>query len=202
MRELRQLNNCRFAVSYALHWGKAKYFFLQREQRIQEFMALPRNTASTQSDLPAGAQRKPAGDREIMERLARIWGDSSLMMNQLLSARKIPYFHFIHPNQYYKTEKHFSDEEAKLALASAALYSQPVSIGYRLILGRVGELRAAGIRIFSGVNVFDPFDEPVYDDACCHYNKRGSHIFGNYIAETVAVTLKAEMENSGSGKPK
>jgi hypothetical protein len=54
---------------------------------------------------------KPLDDPEVFERTLDVWRNSSVAMNDLLVARKIPYFEFIQPNQYYATKRQFSEEE-------------------------------------------------------------------------------------------
>src|SRR5256885_10585994 len=95
-------------------------------------------------------------------------------MNDLLAARKIPYFEFIQPNQYYPTNRQFSADEKKIAFDEKSQYKEGTIKGYPKLLAKVSSLQARGVKVFNAVNLFDETRDPVYSDVCCHYNDVGN----------------------------
>ncbi|MDY7023835.1 MAG: hypothetical protein SWJ54_21225, partial [Cyanobacteriota bacterium] len=59
-------------------------------------------------------------DNVFFEQVADYWAKTSILMQQVAAANDIPYFHFFQPNQYWKTERKFSEAEQKIALSEAS----------------------------------------------------------------------------------
>ena len=135
---------------------------------------------------------KPLADPEAYEQLAGLWANSSLAMKELLSARGIPYFHFIQPNQYYPTKRHFSDEEKKIAFSEGNASKEVVPLGYSRLLARLSSLQQAGVKVFNEANVFDDAKDMVYIDNCCHYTRNGNSIFAAQLALIITTHLNDE----------
>ncbi len=128
-------------------------------------------------------------DDVFFEEVADYWVQTSTLMHQVAAANNIPYFHFFQPNQYWQTNRQFSDAERRIALSDASPYEKGVRIGYPLLLERIEQLQANNVNIFNAVNVFDDIPEPVYGDNCCHYNARGEDILSNYIGRSIVQVL-------------
>jgi hypothetical protein len=114
------------------------------------------------------------------------------MMEQLLDQRNIPYFQFLQPNQYQSTGKVFGKDETSTAIDVASPFRSPIMKGYPLLLAALGRLRQKGVHAQSATNVFDTVKEAVYGDNCCHYNERGSRIFGEFVASTIQQAMSQD----------
>jgi hypothetical protein len=121
--------------------------------------------------------------------MADLWANSSLTMKELLSEKRIQYFHFIQPNQYYATNRQFSEEEKRIAINDRSPNREGVIKGYPKVLAKVSSLQESGVNIFNAVNLFDEVKEVVYVDDCCHYNKVGNEVFANYIGRSIIDVL-------------
>ncbi|ERT03650.1 hypothetical protein M595_6412 [Lyngbya aestuarii BL J] len=128
-------------------------------------------------------------DAVFFEQVADYWAKTSILMHQVAAANNIPYFHFFQPNQYWKTNRKFSEAEKKIAFIESSPYKKGVKFGYPLLIKQIDELKANNINIFNALNIFDDVAEPVYGDNCCHYNARGEEIFSTYIGSSIVETL-------------
>ena len=187
---LNRLNECRLATCYMLRWAQAKYLLNQYRGNLQTFSQLKREEGKD-SLIYLKRIEKPFDDPEALERIVDLWFNSSLGMNDLLAARKIPYFEFIQPNQYYSTNRQFSADERKIAFDEKSQYKEGTIKGYPNLLAKVSSLQAAGVKVFNAVNVFDETREIVYLDNCCHYNDLGNDILSHYIGQRIVMVLNA-----------
>jgi len=113
-------------------------------------------------------------------------------MEELLAARRIMYFHFIQPNQYYPTKRRFSEEEKKIAFNESNAANDVIPQGYARLLARLGSLQQSGVRVLSEANVFDDSTDIVYIDDCCHYTQNGHRIFAAQVAQNINKLLTDE----------
>jgi hypothetical protein len=133
-------------------------------------------------------------ESEDYEQMANLWADSSLMMKETLSAKGIPYFHFLQPNQYYATGRKFSEQEREIAVNETSIYGDAVRKGYPELLTKVSSLQHSGVQVFNAVNIFDGVSEVIYNDDCCHYNNSGNQIFVRYIVQNILKSLKDQVQ--------
>ncbi|MEP6518822.1 hypothetical protein [Microcoleus vaginatus] len=129
-------------------------------------------------------------DAAAFDKMASMWYQSSIGMNQILSSRKIKYFHFIQPNQYYPTKRSFTAKENEIAIDQKSPYIEGVKKGYPVLLSKVGDLQKAGVNVFSAVNILDNTKETVYKDACCHYNSVGDEVLANYVSSSIIKVVR------------
>jgi len=129
-------------------------------------------------------------DATAFDKIASMWYESSVTMNQILSSRKIPYFHLIQPNQYYPTKRVFTSKEKEIAISKDSPYIEGVKKGYPVLLSKVADLQKAGVNVFSGVNILDNTKETVYKDDCCHYNSVGEEVLANYVSSSIIKVLR------------
>ncbi|MEG4045974.1 hypothetical protein [Microcoleus sp. Pol17_C1] len=129
-------------------------------------------------------------DAAAFDKMASIWYESSIGMNQILSSRKIKYFHFIQPNQYYPTKRVFTAKENEIAIDQKSPYIEGVKKGYPVLLSKVDDLQKAGVNVFSAVNILDNTKETVYKDACCHYNSVGEEVLANYVSSSIIKVVR------------
>jgi hypothetical protein len=124
------------------------------------------------------------------DKMVSIWYKSSIGMNQILSSRKIKYFHFIQPNQYYPTKRAFTAREKEIAIDNKSPYIEGVKKGYPVLLSKVDDLQKARVNVFNGVNILDNTKETVYKDACCHYNSVGQEVLANYVSSSIIKVVR------------
>ena len=129
-------------------------------------------------------------DAAAFDKMASMWYQSSIGMNQILSSRKIKYFHFIQPNQYYPTKRAFTAKENEIAIDQKSPYIEGVKKGYPVLLSKVDDLEKAGVNVFSAVNILDNTKETVYKDACCHYNSVGDEVLANYVSSSIIKVIR------------
>ena len=187
-------NNCRLASCYTLRWIQARVLIKRYQEKINALNAAKSNSPDHNALIHLDKNAGPLDDRQIAERTADVWAQSSLMMNELLTARKILYFHIIQPNQYYPTRRQFSAEERSIAIDENNPNRIGVENGYAGFLARIGNLRASGVKVFDGASVLDQVKGIVYSDNCCHYSKLGKDVFGKYVADTIVASLSTGSE--------
>ncbi|MFM6193075.1 MAG: hypothetical protein ACKPEN_00285 [Planktothrix sp.] len=129
-------------------------------------------------------------DDKIFQNITNYWAKNSILIHQVLAANNIPYFHILQPNQYYPTQRVFSEAEKKVAFSDDSPYKDSIKKGYPLLLKQADELKANQINFFNGVSILDNAKEPVYIDNCCHYTKPGETILSNFVADSIVNVLK------------
>ncbi|MGC9525590.1 MAG: hypothetical protein ACP5D7_08645 [Limnospira sp.] len=137
-------------------------------------------------------QESPLPEPEALQKIINNWVKTSTLMSQILSAQNIPYFHVIQPNQYYPTDRVYSEEEREVAFSDDSPYGDAIEVGYPLLLNRIPELQAAGVTVFNGVKALDNTPEIMYIDDCCHYTPAGERLLSSYIAESIVNTLNPQ----------
>jgi hypothetical protein len=129
-------------------------------------------------------------DAAAFDKIASMWYKSSIGMNQILSSRKIKYFHFIQPNQYYPTKRAFTAQEKETAIDNKSPYIEGVKKGYPVLLSKVDDLQKARVNVFNAVNILDNTKATVYKDACCHYNSVGEEVLVNYVSRSIIKVVR------------
>jgi len=138
----------------------------------------------------AGAERPADGARgdgadSALDRIARQWAEATLLMQQMLAARGVPYVHVLQPNQYYGTRA-FSADEARVAFNTGSPFKPGVVTGYPVLLRQV---ELSGLRsreqFVDATRAFDGLTTPMYMDDCCHYTRAGNERMADVIAEAV-----------------
>ncbi|MCU0540710.1 MAG: hypothetical protein MUE44_00810 [Oscillatoriaceae cyanobacterium Prado104] len=187
-----KLQNCSIALCHAVTSLQVRQLVSSYQQAVVKY---DKQVKESNSDANSGIFYIPKADSVLadaaaFDKMAAMWYESSVSMNQILSSRKIPYFHFIQPNQYYPTKRVFTDKEKEIAISKDSPYIAGVKQGYPVLLSKVGDLRKAGVNIFSAVNILDNTKETVYKDACCHYNSVGDEILANYVSSSIVQTVR------------
>jgi hypothetical protein len=193
-KTMKDLDSCSLALCYTARSLQARHLINQYQEQLKAYEKQQKENANQLFDKnnvinlyqsPSKLDAEKAYDKMIS-----IWYQSSLTMSQVLKARKIPYFHFIQPNQYYQTKRVFTEEEKKLYLGTDSPYSDAIKSGYPKLLSKVEDLRKEQVNVFSAVNVLDGEKETVYRDNCCHYNNIGQNLLGDYISEAIIKVVK------------
>jgi hypothetical protein len=130
---------------------------------------------------PSVDEREPA---KLNADIAATWRDSSILMKDMLAARRAGYFHFLQPSQYYGPRK-FTEAEAAIALNEASPYQKSVAGGYAALIAEGAVLSASNVRFFDATHVFDREPAHMYMDDCCHYTQAGNYLLADFIAASI-----------------
>jgi hypothetical protein len=152
------------------------------QAEVARFAALPSNPSDASLILatPSVTQRD---DAKAVADAAKNWSEASTLMQTMLSARGIPYFHVLQPNQYFTTRS-FSAAEAKVARSDASPFKQGAAKGYPLLV-RESEGLKSRVNFLNATGIFDRESAAVYMDDCCHYTLRGNQILAEAIAQQI-----------------
>ena len=188
-----KLQTCQIALCHAVTSLRVKQLVNNYQQAIVKYDAQVKQSNADAANsgivyIPKADSVLP--DAAAYEKMASMWYESSIGMNQILSSRNIKYFHFIQPNQYYPTKRVFTAKEKEIAISKDSPYIEGVNKGYPVLLSKVNDLQKAGVNVFSAVNILDNTKETVYKDACCHYNSVGDEVLANYISSSIIKVVK------------
>lgn len=190
------LKNCWMASCYTINnlaiQGLIKDYY-QEVERFQRYQQIPDHDGGEGSVFLFYTQESVLPEEKALAKITDTWVRTSTVINHILSAKNIPYFHILQPNQYHVTNRVFSSEEKAIAFTDNTPYRQPIVAGYPLLLNRIADLEAAGVTIFNGVNIFDAAPEMMYIDNCCHYTPAGEHILSSYVAESIKNILNQRL---------
>jgi len=152
----------------------------------------PRNESFLARGPAFGYLPRPA----VCRLLAEQWARSSTLMFDLCRARGIPYLHFLQPNQYLPGSKPMSREEKLVAVDPAQPYKSPVEDCYPSLIETGRSLVEQGVPFHDLTALFVGHPEPLYSDACCHYNLEGNRLLAEAIGRVVVKTLAASAGES------
>jgi hypothetical protein len=186
---LEGMDHCRTAICYTFEWIQGAYWQRVYDKDSQQLAGL-KVSDRRRASIVEVKQIDNSTDEQIEKNAVAIWADSSLALNELLSPQGIWYFHFLQPNQRY-TKHQFSSAEQAIAFNDQSMFGPGVSAGYRQLVLKLSELRKSGVRIASGVEIFDDVKPAVYADDCCHYNDFGKRILAEFVANQLAASLHA-----------
>jgi hypothetical protein len=130
--------------------------------------------------------------RELYMDIARHWGRSSVLTNDLIATEGGRYFHFLQPNQYLVGSKPIGEQEKKIAINPASPYRQPVEIGYPYLRAMGASLRGAGVWFEDLTGLFAGESEQIYVDDCCHFNKAGNTLLARAIVAAISARMSAD----------
>lgn len=194
---IKDLDSCSFALCYTARSLQARHLINQYQEKLKDYEKQQKANANQLFDknnvinlYQSQSKVSDEQQQQAYDQMISLWYQSSLTMSQVLKARKIPYFHFIQPNQYYPSKRVFTEEEKKLYIVTYSPYSNAIKSGYPKLLSKVEDLRKEQVNIFSAVNVLDGAKETVYRDNCCHYNNIGQNLLGDYISEAIIKVVK------------
>ncbi|MEG4203521.1 hypothetical protein QUA20_06275 [Microcoleus sp. Pol7_A1] len=188
-----KLQTCQLALCHAVTSLQVKQLVNNYQQAVVKYDR--QVTQSNPDTANSGIVYIPKADFVLQDaaafdKMASMWYESSIGMNQILSSRKINYFHFIQPNQYYPTKRAFTAKENEIAIDKKSPYIEGVKKGYPVLLSKVDDLQKAGVNVFNAVNILDNTKETVYKDACCHYNSVGEDVLANYVSSSIIKVVR------------
>ncbi|MGB3264422.1 MAG: hypothetical protein WBA89_10725 [Microcoleus sp.] len=188
-----KLQTCQLALCHAVTSLRVKQLVNNYQQAVVKYDRQVKQSNPDQAN--SGIVYLPKADSVLsdaaaFDKMASMWYESSIGMNQILSSRKIKYFHFIQPNQYYPTKRTFTAEENEIAIDKNSPYIEGVKKGYPVLLSKVNDLQKAGVNVFNAVNILDNTKETVYKDACCHYNSVGEEVLADYVSSSIVKVVR------------
>jgi hypothetical protein len=154
----------------------------QYSRELGRFNNLPSNT-SPNSLIQVTGRVTSRDESTLFADMAAEWATASLMMNDLLTSRGVPYVHVLQPNQYFTTRR-FSADQSRVALSEDSPYREAAARGYPALIAASAAL-AAKERFVNATGVFDREPAPVYMDNCCHYTRTGNFILADFIAKAI-----------------
>lgn len=128
-----------------------------------------------------------ASENDALNISIDIWYQSNFQMFRITRANKIPYFHFLQPNQYdpRNKTKPFTDEERQKFINPIQPYAKGVQKGYPLLLKLSGEFKKEKMHFYDLGYIFKDSPKTLYRDDCCHFNYEGYFIMGDAIGDFV-----------------
>lgn len=195
-----RLDSCSFASCYVFNLFVYKYWRdLDREETLRFETQRQRQLKNDSSSFNAKDSliymypfNAPLGEEKAFAEMAEVWANSSIAIAKIMESQNGWYFHFIQPNQYYPTQRVFTEEEKTLAIVIDHPYAEGVQKGYPELFQQLDTLKQNRVNIFNGVTIFDAERETVYIDDCCHYNQLGREIFAKYVADSIIEVLKED----------
>jgi hypothetical protein len=187
-----------FAASPLVRSALGSFLWRARDRRLAAALAAAEEALRQAAEDETAshdylAQGPPLRSRELppyLDEAAELWRRSSEQMAALCASAGIPYFHFLQPNQYAPESKPMGREE-RLRAIGYPWAERIVPRGYALLREQGAELRARGVRFHDLHRAFAGVAEPLYIDACCHFDDRGNQILARAVAAAVAGELQA-----------
>ncbi|WP_307785798.1 hypothetical protein [Okeania sp. KiyG1] len=188
---LETLDKCQVAYCYALTSIYVQNLASTYRKNVKIFdkerkKAAKQAAGETEASIVYFYAQSPQLEKsELYKIMAEHWKKASIMMKQIAANNNILYFHILQPNQYYPTNRIYSEAEKKIAFDSDTPFKEATELGYPVLLNKIDDLKNNGVNIFNGVNILDNEKEIVYIDSCCHYTKTGENILSEYIANSI-----------------
>ncbi|PIQ76355.1 hypothetical protein COU78_05620 [Candidatus Peregrinibacteria bacterium CG10_big_fil_rev_8_21_14_0_10_49_24] len=136
-----------------------------------------------------GPGRTYTGDTDFLDDVVSVWKQSSVMLNQIATARGIDYFHALQPNQYVEGSKPMGPEELAATVNPQSHFRQGAISGYPLLRSVGQELRNEGVHFYDMTMVFADQPQRLYIDDCCHMLPEGSAILAERLGEAIVADL-------------
>ncbi len=194
---LETLDKCQVAYCYALTSIYVQNLATKYRKNVKIFDKERKKAAeqaageSEASIVYFYAQSPQFKESELYETMAEHWQKTSTMMQQIAVNNNILYFHVLQPNQYYLTNRVYSETEKKIAFDPDSPFREATELGYPLLLSKIDNFKQNGVNFFNGVQILDDTKEIVYIDSCCHYTEVGENILSEFIANSIFTTLTA-----------
>ena len=115
-----------------------------------------------------------------------LWASSSERMHATAGQLGALYLHFVQPNQYFETERTYSEAERETAINPGTAYEEPIRMGYPKLEARLEILRQKGIIAEGLFRLLDDVEPAVYIDDCCHFTDAGQSVLARHIGQVAA----------------
>ena len=166
-----------FVMDRYYRWTMGRY-----RAAVAEHAALPPTPAAA-TVLEVTPPLKARDGAALYDDIASQWIAASLLMDDMLAGRGVPYLHVLQPNQYH-TSRRFSEAEARVALNDSTPFKGSVRQGYPVLVRSSSRLREQE-QFFDATAIFDGEPRAVYEDDCCHYNELGNRLLADAIVGRV-----------------
>jgi hypothetical protein len=197
LRQKAQQQRRFFSSPWFRHSNFCLFLFEVLDRRIQNQMAAATQTLQTllnqgeptRSFEKSGPQvPKYAGPDELLEAMAGYWETCSRQMDGLCRTRGATYVHLLQPNQYVPDSKLMSKQERAVAYYEGSDYEYKTAVekGYSGLVTHGRALRRDGVNFVDLTMMFKDVREAIYEDTCCHVNKRGNDLIAARIAQAIA----------------
>ncbi len=123
----------------------------------------------------------------VMEALFQTWLRCSDMMRLMANANGAAFLEIVHPNPYHSNKTLTPSERAATDIPETDYFRRGASQGHALMNQRSDMLKSRGI--VSAMTLFDDRPDTIYIDSTGHFSRTGEMIFGQFIAEQVAIKL-------------
>ena len=130
-------------------------------------------------------------ETDLYQRIADHWMSCSLLMKALCDFQEIKYIHILQPNQYFEAGRTLTATEQQTAFREDHPYRPGVVQGYPRLLEAKSDLVDRGVNFHDLTMLYRDIPQPIYQDDCCHPNKRGYEIIAKYIAHTIAEVMNS-----------
>jgi hypothetical protein len=143
-----------------------------------------------------GPPQRYENTAQMFQQLAELWANSSRQMHFLCQGNSIRYVHVLQPNRHVLGSKPFHKREIVHVSDREICYAQAVGKGYGLLIAEGEKLRAQGVDFRDLTQIFATVQDPIYSDACCHYNQQGNDLLALAVADAVLASLERESHSS------
>jgi hypothetical protein len=190
-----RLRRTRLCASRPLAWSATCHLLWSTLDRrlarhvFEEEQALARLGPHGRSFLARGPAFDDLPRPQVCRLLADHWARASTLMFDLARARRVPYMHFLQPNQYLPGSKPMSREERLVAISSGHPFQSAIEDCYPLLIAAGKALAAQGIPFHDLTGLFAGHPEPLYSDVCCHYTREGNRLVASTIGKRAVEAL-------------
>jgi hypothetical protein len=152
------------------------------QAELGRFGSLPSNPSNASLILATPSVTARDEARALAD-AATHWSEASALMQTMLAARGVTYFHVLQPNQYFTTRT-FTADEAKVARSDSSPFKTSAEAGYPALMRESAALKTR-VNFLDATGIFDREASAVYMDDCCHYTLRGNQILADAIARQI-----------------
>lgn len=167
-----------------------------------DYLAAAKSKPVIRSRMITAGTDFPRDDEQwVLTQLAEFWRRSSKTMHDVAKAHKIPYYHFLQPNQYVDNSKPMGGEERALAFLEGSPtippYAEAARKGYPHLIDQGRVLQQSEVAFRDLTMMFSDNEEILYRDACCHLNTRGY----DYVIDEIVESIEAIGSTKAGGQP-
>jgi len=157
-------------------------------RRLRWDIAQAEQTVVREARIPEwakGPRREYVSRLEASRESVGLWRRASLQIAALCTAHGARYFHLLQPNQYVEGSKPMGAAERRIAIDPEQSFAEAARIGYPLLIEAGRELIRRGVLFADLTRIYADHPEPVYGDACCHFNEHGRNLLAVAVARFV-----------------
>lgn len=187
----------KLAVGFLWHYLRYKYYNRQVVLLRQQFSVGDDANGQDPSWLylqPSPGTADPGGSGRMAEGgthpddvewppILGVWQRSAVAFAEIARAAGAVSVHVLQPNQYFPTERRFSDAEKAVAVSDHSPYAALIPPGYDRLATEAKELTAAGVPVHNLYRLLDDLEAQAYVDDCCHYTDAGNDLLARELGQ-------------------